>query len=172
MLHRRGSEAGPGLGAPWGVAVVAALLAACTSPPEKQPEGFYLYGTANIDCTLHLLLQVSPRGPDLTRESQQSIIIDSAGPQGDLYPTRAVRMERRGEVDLSCKVDNGTARQCIAWSERPAGYGFGPAAVGLAEKLKFDGGFSGESVVTIQFEGEVGEYCTGRECGRCVRYLE
>jgi TonB family protein len=55
------------------------------------------------------------------------------------YPARAKAAGVGGTVNLTCEMGrDGHPRDCAALTEKPGGYGFGAAAVKLAEKLKAD----------------------------------
>src|SRR5262249_40205179 len=57
----------------------------------------------------------------------------NAGQISLVYPERAMRMEKTGNVRLRCGVSNsGAVSDCAVVAESPTGYGFGDAAVRLS----------------------------------------
>jgi TonB family protein len=53
------------------------------------------------------------------------------------YPERAQREERSGHAVISCKTNvGGYLTDCRVESESPAGYGFGAAALSMADEFK------------------------------------
>lgn len=55
----------------------------------------------------------------------------------DLFPERALRLEKNGEAVIKCFTRaNGTVGNCAVVSESPAGYDFGSAAIRAAARLR------------------------------------
>ncbi|MBU1346520.1 MAG: energy transducer TonB [Alphaproteobacteria bacterium] len=86
---------------------------------------------------------IDPR--DELRRSESSATLSQALPQGPswarlprpIYPNRALRDGLSGMAVLSClTLDDGGLEDCRIEVERPAGKGFGPAAVRAAENAQ------------------------------------
>jgi len=73
----------------------------------------------------------------------------------DLFPDRAMRMEKSGHAVMSCTVTtSGTLTACAVVSEEPAGYGFGGATLSAARRFRMrpktvDGRPVGGAKITI-----------------------
>lgn len=52
------------------------------------------------------------------------------------YPARALAREQAGSVLLNCRVDVGGALHCAVVSETPVGWGFGDAALRIAQDYR------------------------------------
>lgn len=52
------------------------------------------------------------------------------------YPARALAREQTGSVLLNCRVDVGGALHCSVLSETPVGWGFGDAALRIAQDYR------------------------------------
>jgi len=80
----------------------------------------------------------------LRRPSRQEV--------GAVYPAAARRDGRGGQATLSCQIGQGGAlTTCTVVAERPRGYGFGRAALQLADKFRVRPGDSGQVSAVVSF---------------------
>ncbi|MDE2355456.1 MAG: TonB family protein [Alphaproteobacteria bacterium] len=142
---------------------------------SEAPKG-YGFGAAAISVAKVLKFQPA-QGPEGVHDSLLDVPVAFGAPNPDpglprwverpsgddvvqVYPEAAIRAGVSGRVVMKCAVDQtGALRDCAIVSESPAGYGFGAAALELAQKFAMtpmpDAG-PGRATITIpiQFEAD------------------
>lgn len=109
-------------------AILALLLAGlpAVAAAQPQPGGFH-------DCY---------RVTDATyavAADADGLALRLGGGVDQLYPARAMRMQRSAEVDLSCAAVSEHPIHCTILRETLPGFGFGAAAVRLAQASRLTG---------------------------------
>jgi protein TonB len=89
------------------------------------------------------VLDQTPTPPNLTPQPPRVIrdpnwlSMPSAADLADVYPQRAIDLDKTGEAVLSCQVNaNGSVSACVVASETPSKLGFGPAALKLSKRFR------------------------------------
>jgi len=104
-------------------------------PPPANPQ---------VDVTKPQVLQAEDIAPQTDAKPKTHLITDpqwASRPTGDeladAYPQRALLAGKSGVVSLACTVlASGALADCMVAEEKPAGWGFGAAALGLTKRFR------------------------------------